>query len=113
MAFMGLLNGQDTIVFRNKTTTLAKIKEVGLMEVKYKLFSNLDGPDYVIPKIEIFTINYKNGMIDTFKLDNMDLLGRNLNKNAPYVPPDKNYYFKSTSLHPFSPIDVEHFKKHK
>ena len=57
---------QDVIVKRDGSTILSKVTEVGVNEVKYKKFSNQDGPFYSILKSDIMSINYENGERDTF-----------------------------------------------
>ncbi len=62
------LFSQDTIVFRNKEVKAVKVFEVGVKEVKYHSFDNLEGPMYITEKSEIQYLKYPNGKIDTFKL---------------------------------------------
>ena len=57
---------QDVIVKKDGTTILSKVVEIGSAEVKYKKFSNQNGPTYTITKAEIQAINYENGEKDTF-----------------------------------------------
>lgn len=57
---------QDVIVKKDGSTILSKVVEVGSTEVKYKKFSNQNGPTYTITKAEIQAINYENGEKDTF-----------------------------------------------
>jgi hypothetical protein len=61
---------QDVIVLKNGNETQAKVTEIGLDEIKYKKFSNLDGPTYTLQKSEVFMIKYENGDKDFFGLDN-------------------------------------------
>lgn len=56
---------QDTIQFINKATQSVKVTEVGIDEIKYHRFDNLDGPLYVASKNEIRYIKYSNGHVDT------------------------------------------------
>ncbi|MBQ9672097.1 MAG: hypothetical protein IJV34_04510 [Prevotella sp.] len=44
----------------------SKVTEVNSDNIKYKKFSNPDGPVYTISKAEILAINYENGDKDTF-----------------------------------------------
>lgn len=55
------VTAQDVIVKKDGSTILSKVIEIGSVEVKYKKFSNLDGPTYSIIKSEIQAINYENG----------------------------------------------------
>ena len=48
--FMGNISAQDVIVKKDGSTILSKVMEVGSTEVKYKKYSNLDGPLYTISK---------------------------------------------------------------
>ena len=64
----GVINNiysQDTICFLNKTSQAVKVDEVGIEEIKYHRFSNLDGPLYVAGKKEIRYIKYANGHVDS------------------------------------------------
>lgn len=61
------LFAQDVIVQNNGNTILSKVVEIGATEVKYKKFSNLNGPTYTIAKAEILVINYENGEKESFK----------------------------------------------
>lgn len=62
-----LVCAQDVIVKRDGSTILSKVLEVNTSEIKYKKFSNQDGPTYTINKSEIMSINYENGEKDTFE----------------------------------------------
>ena len=62
-----LVNAQDTIYFKNKTTVAAKITEVGISEIKYQRLDNLTGPNYLSSKSDIFLIRYLNGVMDSIK----------------------------------------------
>lgn len=58
---------QDVIVKKDGSTVVSKVMEIGTSEVKYKKFSNQNGPTYAINKSEILSINYENGEKDTFE----------------------------------------------
>jgi hypothetical protein len=57
----------DRIVFRDGHEEMGSVREVGLSDVRYKLCSMLDGPDFVKPKSDIFMIHYSTGHKDVFK----------------------------------------------
>lgn len=59
---------QDTLHFFSKPIQVVKVKEIGIDEIKYHRFDNLDGPMYVASKNEIHFIKYSNGHVDTFKV---------------------------------------------
>jgi hypothetical protein len=52
---------QDIIYTVNGKKILGKVLEVNIVDVKYKDYSNLTGPTYVISKSEIILINFSNG----------------------------------------------------
>ena len=58
---------QDIITTKTGEDILAKISEIGLTEIKYKKYDNLDGPMYTMLKSEILMIRYENGTNDVFK----------------------------------------------
>jgi hypothetical protein len=60
---------QDLIILKNTNEITAKIIEIGISEIKYKNFNNLDGPVYVMLKSDIFMIKYPNGDKDVFPAD--------------------------------------------
>ena len=51
-----LVCAQDVIVKRDGSTILSKVLEVNTSEIKYKKFSNQDGPTYTINKSEIIIL---------------------------------------------------------
>ena len=57
---------QDVIVKKDGSTILSKVIEIGTSEVKYKKFSNQNGPTYSIVKSDVQTINYENGEREDF-----------------------------------------------
>ena len=59
---------QDIIVMRDGSIVQSKVTEITSSEVKYKKYSNLDGPLYTIDKSTILAINYENGEKETFEM---------------------------------------------
>ena len=59
-------NAQDVIVKTANSTILSKVEEITSESIKYRKWSNLDGPIYVINISEVISINYSNGTVDTF-----------------------------------------------
>lgn len=57
---------QDVIVKKDGGTIVSKVLEVNTADIKYKKFSNQNGPTYSINKNEIISINYENGEKDVF-----------------------------------------------
>lgn len=56
---------QDTIFKLNKEAIAAKILELNDLNIKFKKFSNLDGPLFSELKSEIHYIKYQNGSVDS------------------------------------------------
>ena len=56
----------DQIVLRNGDLIDAKVKEVGVSEIKYKKCDRQDGPDYTISKRDVLSIRYSNGDVERF-----------------------------------------------
>ena len=63
---MRFVYAQDIIVLKDGSTVLSKVIEVGRNNIKYKKWSYLNGPDYVLSVDDIISINYQNGDKDTF-----------------------------------------------
>lgn len=58
------LYAQDTIVKRDGTRTIAVVKEIGQDEIRYKKYSNPDGPVYVIERKAVRRIIYSDGLVE-------------------------------------------------
>ena len=52
---------------KDGNTIVSKILEITANEVKYKKFTNLEGPTYTISKAEVKVINYANGEKESFE----------------------------------------------
>ena len=63
------VSAQDVIVKKDGNTILSKVLEVNTSDIKYKKFSNQNGPTYTINKSEIMSINYENGEKDDFSIN--------------------------------------------
>jgi hypothetical protein len=57
---------QDVIVLLNAEEVQAKVKSIGLQDVVYLKWNNLNGPTYTLPKSDILFIKYANGQKETF-----------------------------------------------
>ena len=51
----------DIIMLKNGQEIKAKVTEITLTEIKYKLFEHLDGPTRTVAKSDVFVIIYENG----------------------------------------------------
>ena len=56
----------DVIYWSNNDSVQAKVLTIGIKEVTYHTWSNLQGPIYTINKSEIIAIRYANGTYDIF-----------------------------------------------
>lgn len=72
----------DQIVLRNGDVVSAKVKEVGVTEIRYKKCDRLDGPDYTVLKRDILSIKYANGEIERFTTA-VNSSNNNSSYNAP------------------------------
>lgn len=61
---------QDIIVKKDGSVIQAKVSEIGTTDVKYKKWSNQEGPSYVIAKNDILAITYQNGEKEMFEESN-------------------------------------------
>lgn len=57
---------QDLILRRDSSKVEARVTEVSPTEVRYKRYSNPEGPTYVLPVGEILSIRYANGEEEIF-----------------------------------------------
>ncbi|HVA97293.1 MAG TPA: hypothetical protein VNG53_00240, partial [Bacteroidia bacterium] len=60
---------QDTIVKVDGEKFQAKVLKITESKVEYQRFGFADGPLYIISKVDISEIKYKNGMVDKFNLN--------------------------------------------
>ena len=66
-------SAQDVIYKKNKEEIKAKVTEIGIDEIKYKLFDLQDGPDFVMLKTDVWKIKYSNGQETIFQKDEYDV----------------------------------------
>ena len=70
--FIGLLAfshsgfAQDVIVLQTGDEIKAIVEEIGLETIKYKKYTNLDGPTYSVLKSDVFMVKYQSGDKDVF-----------------------------------------------
>ena len=84
------VNAQDVIVKKDGSTILSKVLEVNTDDIKYKKFSNLNGPTYTMSKADILAVNYENGEKDSF-----DSKSDNTNRNEVKETPSSHYIEKN------------------
>lgn len=66
LCWAGTASAQDVILKKDNTTVLSKVIEITSTEIKYKKWSNQDGPTYSISRSLVTSINYQNGEVDKF-----------------------------------------------
>lgn len=81
----------DQIVLRNGDVVDAKVKEVGVSEIRYKKCDRQDGPDYTISKRDVLSIKYSNGEVERFttsstQSNNSSSSGNRQSYNSPTNP---------------------------
>ena len=65
-----IINAQDKVYKSDGSQIEAKVLEITTNEIKYKKYSNLDGPLYTISKSEVLLIVYENGESEVFNTKN-------------------------------------------
>lgn len=63
----GSLSAQDLIVKTDATQVEARVLEISPEQIRYKRFSNPDGPTYVLPVAAVDHIRYANGETESFR----------------------------------------------
>ena len=76
-----LVNAQDLIYKKDKDVLVVKIIEIGLDEIKYKEYTNIEGITLVIDKAEVLKIKFENGKTQLFGDYGLDAYANN-RKNA-------------------------------
>lgn len=64
LAFACIAAAQDVIVKNDGSTILSKVEEISSTEIKYRRWSNQEGPMYSISRSEVSRINYQNGEVE-------------------------------------------------
>lgn len=60
---------QDVIVKKDGSIIQSKVMEINGAEIKYRKWSNLEGPIYSINQSEVLSINYQNGEVEMFNIN--------------------------------------------
>jgi len=77
LAFSLAVHAQDIIYTTGGNKITAKVTELNTTDVKYKDFANLEGPTYVISKVEVVLIQFSDGSSQI------------INENPPSLEPKK------------------------
>lgn len=105
--FAVISNAQDTLFLKKNKVIPCIVTEIGIDEIKYKDFSNLEGPVYVVRKTDVYKIVFKNGKIEYVEPDEMDM-----NKEEAIL--DKNQAIKVAFLSPlFNHLQITYERKLK
>ncbi|MBR6269216.1 MAG: hypothetical protein IKR30_01435 [Bacteroidales bacterium] len=101
---------QDIITKRGGIELQAKILEVTNSEIKYKRFSNLDGPTFTLPKSDVLVVRYENGETEVFN-SFMNIAGANTDQQVypgmrynEYKDLYDTHFYTRTSSDPYSPF---------
>jgi hypothetical protein len=65
--FLTACFAQDVIITKDAKKKYAKITDVNIYNIKYKIFNYQDGPTYTILKSRIVSILYQNGTVEVFE----------------------------------------------
>ena len=65
-SFIVSVSAQDVLIKRNGDELEVKVIEVLIESLKYKKYSNMDGPLYTMSKTDVFMIKYENGDKEMF-----------------------------------------------
>lgn len=71
--FLSLSVHSQDIIRTRKDTIRSKVVEIGIEEIKYRDYNNLEGPIFVLPKTDVIEITYENGTKTLFKPDSYDV----------------------------------------
>lgn len=88
LCIAGMATAQDVILKKDNSTILSKVLEINSNEIKYKKWSNQEGPTYSISISEVINIQYQNGNVDKFS--NNENVQTQTNTNSQAVAPLQN-----------------------
>lgn len=79
--FANMAYSQDILYTTAGSKLKGKVTEINLQDIKYKDFSNLEGPTYVISKTDVVLIQYSNGTTEVIN-DNPNTLAPKITEVA-------------------------------
>ena len=105
--FSFIAHAQDVIVKKDGNTITSKVTEITSTEIKYKKFSNQNGPTYTIGKNEVNYINYENGEREQMNtsISNINTTTANTQsivQSQDALNPSDAYLLKQFKLDPYS-----------
>lgn len=105
--FSFIAHAQDVIVKKDGNTITSKVTEITSSEIKYKKFSNQNGPTYTIGKNEVNYINYENGEREQINTSNSNINTTTANtqsivQSQDALNPSDAYLLKQFKQDPYS-----------
>ena len=105
--FSIIAHAQDVIVKKDGNTITSKVTEITSSEIKYKKFSNQNGPTYTINNNEVNYINYENGEREQMNtsISNINTTTANTQsivQSQDALNPSDAYLLKQFKLDPYS-----------
>ena len=58
---------QDIFIYKDGEELEVKVLRINKEDINYKKYSNINGPEYIEDKVNLFMIKYENGSKDIFK----------------------------------------------
>lgn len=100
LVFVSVLQAQDILYTVGGNKIQAKVTELNTTDVKYKDFSNLEGPTYVISKSEVVLIEFADGSTQIVNPDAPALTPKTLEEKAVKAPEKKplNLYYLNKNM---------------
>lgn len=95
---------QDKIYLKSGENIKSKILEVNIIDVKYKKFSNLEGPLYTIVKSDIHMVIYENGESDIFNNISNNVNSSSIKKTKAFIVSSINKF--GSSLNGANPYEA-------
>ena len=108
------LHSQDTIFKKDASRLIASVIEISDHHIRYKVFTNLSGPEYLVEKKLVQKIIFSNGEVESFSSYQIPL-SQNGKKNKinPELNVNRNYISVNTVDLMFSTISLQYEKVFK
>ena len=109
-----ITNAQDVITLKNGTDIDALVQEIGDIDVKYKKFDNVNGPNYALKKSEILIIRYSNGSKDVFsEEEDVSVSGSVIMNNNGISSTNANFKLRKNSKIRITPYALSKYQTNK
>lgn len=93
-----MVMAQDVIVKKDGSTIQSKVMEISGTEIKYKKWSNQEGPLYSITRDEVYSINYQNGEVEMISSELGEKQMEKQNANQSLLPTNGKMERKGRNL---------------